>query len=920
MTREHQQLTDGQELLSTKLMPPQLRGPLIARQRLLQRLDEGLEQKVTLISAPAGFGKTTLVSEWIAHQREAGSLPPLAWVSLDEGDNDPVRFWRYVLTACSSFGEECHEPALTILTRSADPPFEPLLTMFINKMARLPGKVVLALEDYHLITSQQIHESVAFFIDHFPATLHLILMTRQNPPLPLARLRAYNELNELHTADLRFTEEEVRSFLQMALPFALSDGVVEQLTARTEGWPAGLRLVALAVQRMQEQPEVEQYLTTFSGSHRPILEYLVSDVFNAQPEDIQEFLLQTSILDQLTGPLCDALTGRDDSTLVLERLERANLFITPVTEAGAERWYRYHALFVEAMRHHARRRLGQQQLETLARKASDWFEQHNMLPEATEAALYARDYEAAAALIERIIAPRLVQNEFHTLRRWMEQLPVPVLEAFPTICMTFATAILFTSDRHARQTKERVSVPLQIAERYWQQQEDEHRLGEVLAFHSLVDWLQGEYDTSFDFARQALQLLPQSDNQWRGISLIMLGVDQMMSGDLHSARQTVSQALARCQTAQNIYGTLDSKLLLGEILHLQGELDQAGQQFRETLALAERTPMTPVQAEIRRRRALLGLGALALERNDLQEADEALAQVVPGVEQFPEGDLLADSPIVLAKIRFAQGRTEEAQQLLNAAMSGGRQSFLLRFPGVTRVEMALADDDLATAERWAAHEALSGNETWHIQREQEELMLARLHIAQGESDVLPQLERLLAEAQEQGQVKRELEIRIAMALAHQTAGHPDQAREMLMRALQMGQASGFRRVFLSYGQALAQLLRETVSQIEDEALAGGPLVGYGRALLYALAQEQRERTVSMPASHENGATQLFEPLTEQEQKVLRLLAAGLTNPQIAEELVISVNTVKTHVKNIYSKLDVSSREEAREAAQQLDLL
>jgi LuxR family maltose regulon positive regulatory protein len=909
VTNYHQQ-PGTHELLSTKLVAPHTRAPLVLRERLLTHLDEGLKRKITLISAPAGFGKTTLVSEWITKHRIQADLPPIAWVALDARDNDPVLFWRYVLTACREFGMQVSETALDLLSNSPQPLFETLLTSFINEVARLPGKVILVLEDYHAITSRQIHKTLALLIDHLPDTLHVVLITRSDPDLPLARLRAHNELNELRAADLRFTLEETRAYLQLTLPISLSSAVIKRLNRRTEGWAAGLHLVSLALQRMKEETEIEQYLTSFTGSHRPILEYLVADVFSAQPEDVQEFLLQTSVLSRLTGPLCDAITGREDGSIILEQLDRANLFLIALDSAG--RWFRYHALFAEAMQHYAQVRLGGINLHKLAGKASFWYEEHGMLADAIEAALYAKEYQRSAALIERVIAPRLVHNEFHTLRRWMGQLPEAVLQAHPEICMTFASAILFTSDRHSPETKNRLLLPLSIAKHHWQREDNQPKLGEVLAFHSFVDWLQRDFKESFSFARQALTLLPDSDRQWRGISLIMVGLDELLGGKLITARRSFDEALVCCEAAENIFGILESMLLLGEVCYQQGELHQAAQFFNQVQARIEKVPIGRNQASIRTGRVQLGLGMLALEWDNLEAAEEAISQAAAVSQQYPEEDLLADSPVIMAQVQYAKGEVDQAQHFLESLIAQPDQQFLLRFPGVCQARFALASGNLAAVQRWASMIASREADTPPFQREQEALVVARLHIEQGEPEAaIRQLESWLSEALENGRTRSEIEINILLALAHTARGDSAQARITLIQALSLAHLEGYRRIFLDEGERLAKLLQNNLSEIHDESLAV-----YARALLDGMAQDQTEGKAAVHADSEP----LIEQLTEQEKRVLRLLAAGLSNPEIAEELFISINTVKTHVKNVYGKLNVNSRHEARQYAHRVMLL
>ncbi|MBI5666981.1 MAG: tetratricopeptide repeat protein [Chloroflexi bacterium] len=899
---------DTYELLRTKLVAPQLQASLVPRKRLLDQLEHGLNYKVTLISAPAGFGKTTLVSEWMAERRRQHRLPPVGWVALDDGDNDPVRFWRYVLTACQAFAAGLGESALKLLKSSLQPPFEALLTQFINDVAQLSGHVVLVLEDFHVIVNPQVQEAMAFLLDHLPPALHLVLITRSDPALPLARLRARNELHELRAADLRFTLEETHVFLQQTVPFPLPADVIAQLSERTEGWAAGLRLVALALQKMQAPSDIERYLTGFTGSHRPILDYLVADVFAAQPEAIQTFLLQTSFLSRLTAPLCDAVTRRDDSTFILEQLERDNLFLVALDDAG--HWYRYHALFAEAMQHYARQRLGAATLHGLAQQASRWYEAREMLAEAIEASLHAQDYERAIVLLKRIIAPQLVQNEFHTLRRWLEQFPEAALRPHPNLCLTYAIAILFTSDRYAPATLARLQPPLQMAEQQWQAEGNRAKLGEVLSFRSLVAFYQWDLRRAFADARQALELLPEDNGQWRGISLIFVGLDELLDGRLTAARLTLRQALELCQRSGNMYGTLDTLLLLGRVYTMQGKLHQAEQVYRRVLDEIERTPLDRDLEQIRRARALIGLSTLDLEWNALESAQAYAAQAVTIEQYFADEELKIQSALALARALFARGERVQAQEQLYTLLARTKSTFLRGEVETCQARFALNMGDLAAVQNWQMTHPPSADLP-HLDLERRALVIARLQIRQGEAEAaLPELERWLVEAQQEGRTRSELEIKLLLALAYAAAGESNRAREALIQALALGQPEGYRRVFLDEGDELAALLRDTLPDIQDESLAA-----YTRALLYSMAQEHTRY-----ATDGHDSDFLIEPLSEQEQRVLRLIAAGLSNPEIAAELVISINTVKTHVKNIYAKLNVSSREDARLAARHLNLL
>jgi LuxR family maltose regulon positive regulatory protein len=908
-------------LLTTKLHIPQARRDLVPRPRLFARLNQGLSSKLTLVSAPAGFGKTTLVSTWLATRNAQQELPSAAWVALDTGDNDPVRFWRYVITACQTFDAAIGQSALALLHTAQQPAWEIVLTMCINDLAQLSGKGILVLEDYHVITAPQIHEMVVFLLDYLPTTLHLIMTTRSDPPLPLARLRAQPDLNELRAADLRFSLSETQTFLQHALSCPLAPEMIERLEARTEGWVTGLRLVALTLQgRPESAPQtMEQLLVTLTGSRRHIFAYFITEVLNAQPASLQEFLLRTSVLSRLTGSLCNAVTGRDDSEMILEQLERANMFLLPLDGSG--QWYRYHALFAEAMHHEARRRLGEEHLRALSHMASRWYTQHGWLTEAVEAALAAQDFPGAADLIERSIAPELVQNEYHTLRRWLEHLSEEVLHAHPQLCMIYAMAILFTSDRRAPATMARLQMPLQRAEQHWRAEENAPKLGEVLAFRSLVTLWQGDQHQAFIVAKQALALLPAGETQWRRMSLDVVSMEELLSGKLRAARQTITESRALWQAVGNVYGTLAATLTLGEVCARQGELQQAAQLYRQVLTEAEQASMDRHQTLSRIGRARLGLGALALEWNDLETAEQHATHAVTIGQQVADEELRVRSSLLLARLKHMRGETAEAQQLLHTLIAQTPQQrwlSLLREVRAYQARLALASGDLVTVERFLTS-TQQDDAVARLQQEQEALLVARLRIAQGEAEeALRLLEPWRDEAHIQGRTHSALEIMVLQSLAYFVQHDLPRATETLRQALTKAQAEGYQRLFLDEGEAMAALLRVVWREVKEE-----PLVTYVRTLLRAFVRELSDGAMR-PHSNQMAlppleSAFLVEPLSPQERRVLRLLTVGLSNAEIARELVVSINTIKTQVQSIYRKLNVHSRQEARDAARHLHL-
>jgi LuxR family maltose regulon positive regulatory protein len=887
------------DLLYTKLALPQPPADQVSRPALIDRLEAGLRRKVTLISAPAGSGKTMLMSEWLAQHTQ-----PVAWVALDAGDNDPVRFWRYVITACRAFDAVLGRSALATLRAAQVSSLEHMLTPFINELAHLPDRHVLILEDYHAVTSNDVNNSLAFLIDHLPATLHVIIVTRSEPDLPLARLRARNELSEFTAADLRFTLAETQAFLQQTLHISLAREVLARLEEQTEGWVAGLRLIALAAQSRSGSQGIEEFLATFSGGHRYVLEYLVGEVIGTQPEALQAFLLQTSVLTRLTGSLCEAITDRTDSALLLTQLERANLFLIPLGDDGRHAWYRYHALFAEALRVYARERLGEAAIRNLIEKASRWYAAHGLIEEAIETALAAQDFDRAAALIEQAIEQRGI-TEFFTLGRWAAQLPEAVLHAHPIMCFNYALVLLFTGDRYAPATLTRLEAPLRMAEAAWRKENNDARLGQVFALRGTAALWQGDLTHAFTQAREALELLPMHDVFWRGVSLLNVGLEEALNGHIDAALELFIETRAVCGAAQNIHGVLAATYWLGEACAWRGEFDQALQLYEQVIAEAVGgEEMLDDQAA-----ASLGLASIAYERDELDAAEQQATRARDLSQQRSNEEEYVHASLLLARIQQARGRVAAAQDTLRALTTHTQRPLLLLEIQHWQARLALQSGDSETARRWATANSQRRGVPL-VQQEQVALLLAQVQLIDHQPDAaLKLLEPWRSDAHHNGRLRSELEILCAQALAYAAQKNSACAHKTLAQALTLAQPRGYRRLFIDQGEPLAQLLQALIPDLGKR-----PIATYATLLLRAFAATRS----GQPSS--TGSSPLLEPLSAQEQRVLRLLAAGLTNPEIARELVVSTNTIKTQVQSIYRKLNVNSRDEAAEMARQLKLM
>lgn len=878
-------------LLTTKLYVPSPRPDLVARSRLVRQIDAGrrLGHKLTLVAAPAGFGKTTLLSAWTEQAKQ-----PVAWLSLDPGDNDPAQFLRYLVASLRTIQDEIGATTLSWLHAAQPPAPEILLTPLVNELMALAEPFTLLLDDYHLLTEPSIHRALAFLLDQQPPAMHLVIASRIDPPLPLARLRAQGQLTELREAELRFTQEEAAEFLNQIMGLTLSPADIRALESRTEGWIAGLQLAALALQgSTAAETGSNDFVRSFTGSHRYVTDYLTDEVLDRQPQERRRFLLQTAMLDRLCGPLCDAVTGRDDSHRLLEAFDTANLFL--VSLDNQRYWYRYHHLFAELLRHRLDQEAGDQ-IADLHRRAAVWYEENGLTAEAIRHALASADWVRAERLIEPLFFPMMMRGQQFTAKHWLEQIPKAVLQSHPQLSLYYAWALLFTGQVDAYER------PLQDAERLWQGSNASHGLGQVYNLRANVARLRGEAPRTIELAKQALALLPDDDRFQRSIGTMALGAGYLLTGEVLAAEKTLTRAHALSQAADNLITLLIVLNRLGDVQVLQGRLRAAAQTYQTVLDRAADRPLW------QRVEAHIGLGDLHYEWNNLEKAEEHLQQGRELAQQTKRAIYFARGYVSLARLLQARDQFEQAEAMLDRALEAAAafgDVLAASYVRAYRARLALRGGDRATVDQWLATAALNPDADLSYPRQFEYLTLARVLIAQNEPDAVVDLLARLSEAAEAAERYGDVvEILMLSALAHRAGGRPDEALTALEGALKRAGTGGYVRTFVDEGEPIKRLLRRMAT--------GGAAPHVVSKLLAALGELIDE---TVPASQP-----LVEALTAREREVLHLIADGATNRQIATALVISIHTVKKHISNIYGKLGVGNRTQALARAQKLDLL
>ncbi len=888
-------------ILATKLYIPPPRPKVVLRPRLIERLNEGLSasRKLTLISAPAGFGKTTLVSEWVA-----GCERPVAWLSLDEGDNDPASFLTYLVAALQTLALSNVEGiapkigtgVLAALQSPQPPPTESILTALLNEIAAIPDNFVLVLDDYHVIDSKPVDEALTFLLEHLPPQMHLVVATREDPHLPLARLRARGQLTELRAADLRFTPSEAAEFLNQQMGLNLSAEDVAALETRTEGWIAGLQLAAIS---MRGHQDTTNFIQSFTGSHHFVLDYLIEEVLGQQSESIQTFLLRTSILDRLCGPLCDSVLGSPSASgqETLEYLERANLFIVPLDDE--RRWYRYHHLFAELLRQRLQQSSSSGDEKSGVAdyhiRASVWFEDNDLMVEAFQHAAAANDIERAERLIEEGGIPLHFRSVATTILNWLEALPRSVMDARPWLWVRSATSALRAGqatgvEEKLQAAEAAVAAALQGAE---PGEKTRDLIGQIAAVRATLAYIRYQPEASIIQAGRALEYLHPDNLLFRCRATWSLGFAYKLQGKRAAARKAYIEAIR--QASGNIYYTVLTSTCLGEIQESENQLFQAAETYQHSMQ------MLCDQGTAYSSEEHIGLARIYYEWDDLDAAEQHAQQSLQQARLYDRTiDKFIICEVLLARLKLARGDVSGAATMLAETEQSVRQNnFVERMAEVAAAQVLtlLRQGNVAAAARL-------------VQTHDNPISQARVHLAQGDpSAALVVLEPLRQQVEAKDWQDELLKVMVLQSVALHAHGEKDQAVQVLAKALALAEPGGFIRIFVDEGALMAQLLLEAASRgIRPDYIARVLAAFEGE-----LKEERQAASVPAPSS-------LIEPLSPRELEILGLIAQGLSNREIGERLFLALDTIKGHNRKIFDKLEVQSRTEAIARARELGLI
>jgi LuxR family transcriptional regulator, maltose regulon positive regulatory protein len=897
-------------ILTTRLYIPPPRLKAVLRPGLIERLNAGLNSRLTLISAPAGFGKTTLISQWVA-----ACGRPVAWLSLDESDNDPLCFLTYLVAALQTIAPKIGNSVTVALQSPQPPPLESILTILLNEIASIPDHLVLVLDDYHILDAKQIDDALTFFIEHLPPRMHLVIATREDPPLPLSRLRVRGHLTELRAADLRFTTAEAAEFLTRVMGLNLSTQDIDALESRTEGWIAGLQLAALSMQGYQD---TSGFIKSFTGSHHFVLDYLVEEVLKNQPENIRSFLLQTSILNRFNVSLCNAVSEREDGKEMLELLDRGNLFLIPLDDK--HQWFRYHHLFGDVLQTHLMEAYTDR-IAGLHRRASDWYERNNLRSDAVRHALAAEDFDRAAVLIELAWSAMDISYQSSQWLVWVKMLPDALVRSRPLLSLGYAWALLDGGELEASESR------LHDAERWLSIPPDQTvivdrelfrsfpaSIATARAYHAMA---LGNILNTVKYAKQALELLPDDDRIRYIQATSLLGIAQYTSGDLAAAELSLSGFQTNLRKAGEILILIGITFLLGDIRVALGHLHDAESSFQQVIHLAiEQGDPPPIGTSDLYR----GLSEIYIEKGDLEASAQYLLTGQKLGEQFALPNWLYRLNVSLARLKEARGDLDGAFALLDQAEHVYIRSPLpaIRPVASFKARIWLRQGKLGEAVRWAREQGLSVDDDIHFTREFEYITLARVLLAAGKNDrksayfaeAIRLLERLLQAAETSSRLGSAIQILLLRALAFQAQDDLPNASSSLKRALALAEPEGYIRVFVDEGEAMRLLIEKQSRDRHD------PLSAFLDRLLAAFTQP----VTALKSELIDQKQKLIEPLSERELEVLNLLRSELTGPEIARQLIVSLNTLRTHTKSIYTKLGVNNRRAAVRRAGELDLI
>ena len=912
----------SEPLLLTKLYVPPPRPKIVLRPRLIERLNEGMHRKLTLISAPAGFGKTTLVSEWVAVCER-----PVAWLSLDEADNDPTRFLTYLVATLQTLAPKMGIGVLAALQSPQPPSIESILTTLLNEITTIAHSFLLVLDDYHVIDSKPVDQALTFLVDHLSPQMHLVIASREDPPLALARLRARSQLIELRAAELRFTPAEAADFLNRMMGLDLREADIAALEARTEGWIAGLQLAALAMQR---RSDTAGFIRAFTGSHRFVLDYLAGEVLERQPERVRDFLLQTAILDRFCAPLCNAANEREDGKEMLEVLERSNLFLIPLDDQ--RRWYRYHHLFADVLQAHLIE-TQPEQVSSLHQRASAWYEQNGFPPDAIRHALAAGDFDRAAGLIELARPAMDLSFQSSTWLGWVKALPDGLIRARPVLSVGYAWSLLDAGELESSEAC------LQDAERWLDAPTDKMVVVDKEQFRSLPASIAtarayrslalGDVPGAEKYARQALELTPEDDQVRYNEATSLLGLAQYTSGNLQAAERSLADFHTNLRKTGDILTLVGITFLLADIRVALGRLHEAESSYQQTLRLAsgQGETMPPGTADLYR-----GLAELCVEWGDLEAAAQHLLTSQKLGKMTSLTNWLHRLCVSQARLKEAQGDLDSALALLDEAERVYIRDPLpvLRPVAALKARVWLKQGKLAEALGWAREQRLSVDDDIRYMREFEHITLARVLIAAGKRDrgqgsleeATRLLRRLLQAAETGDRVGSAIQILLLQALAFQARGDFSPALAVLERALALAEPQGYIRSFVDEGEAMRVLI-EKLSRNRNH-----PQSDYADKVLAAFTQPLPAPKSATPALHQaqrgvsvtHQKSDMIEPLSEREREVLKLLRSELSGPEIARQLIVSLYTLRSHTNNIFKKLGVNNRRAAVRRAEELDLL